>query len=760
MNGFIRLVIVSAMIASLISCASQQPVDDTVGLDGDNDAAVTSDNPSPVKDSGAGHDDFADFDNDQPASGGNANQAAAPSAPATPAGKDDLSIENELDQANGGDTAQTPALPSSNAAPEAPVAPPAAADTANNAPQAEDPFADNSAPAAPAPAPEQAAAQAPAPTPEPPAPEITTIPAPTTAAAPVADSNGAPAKITNLTYKGNASGGTIVVEGNKPLAFTTRTNADLHQLVVEVNNAVLPDRLKRSLNTKDIKGSIGAVDAYQNTGSNTARFVIQLREGVGEPAVQAEGNNLLIVASGAPVVKEDTPEAVEAGPVATAETVEAGGEQNILANQTLSEFMSGTSKFYGKKISIEMNNMDIHDALNFITEESGVNMVVAEEVKGTVSLKLRQVPWDQALVLIMRAKKLGYTRQGSVLRIAPLSDLRAEEEDATKLAQARRALEPLRVRMFPISYAKVEDLEKRLKDFLGERGKAVGDARTNSLVVTDLPENMDRIAKLVSSLDTQPSQVLIEGKIVEATESFNRRVGVEWGMTGSPVGIGNTSKGPVNLTPTASLNTGGSSGGGSTFGLNIGTLDFLGNLSAALALSETEGLAKVISSPRVVTLTNEKANINQTTEVPIKTITTIAGGTSQETYQYKSLALKLEVTPQITFDGSVIMQVAVQRQFLAPQTGTASTVAPVDSREATTKVLVKNGQTAVIGGIFTSDVTDGESGLPWFRELPVVGSLFKTKTVDKEKSELLIFVTPKILSHLDANNADTPTPAL
>ncbi|WP_374078181.1 type IV pilus secretin PilQ [Bdellovibrio bacteriovorus] len=711
MKGLIRLFILSALIASITSCASR-PVEDDLSLDG-----MESSESAPAESSGSA-DDFSDFED-----GGETTQQAQ-SEPAAPQNDQDLAIEDEVNQAEGQPPQQA----------EAPVetAPPAT--TAEEASPTEDPFADTSVADVPAPAPE----------PETPAPTVTeTIPSPTQETAPtVSIPSGSPANITDLKFKANETGGTVVVQADKPLTYTTRTNPDLHQYIIEVDNANLPDRLKRSLNTKDIKGSVGAIDAYQNPGSTTARFVIQLREGVAEPTVQVEGNSLLIVANGSASTEGQEMAQVDSTNVELADA-------KILPSQNLTEFLSGNTKFYGKKISIETNNMDIRDALNFITEESGVNMVISEDVKGAVSLKLRQVPWDQALVVIMKAKKLGYTRQGNVLRIAPLQDLKAEEDDATKLAQARKNVEPLRVRMFPVSYAKVDELEKKIKDFLGDRGKVVGDVRTNALVVTDIEENLERAAKLIASLDTQPPQVLIESKIVEAQESFTRNIGINWGASGAPIKLGSTARGPVNMNPSFNINPTAGTPGNLNFNVSVGTLDVFGTLQAALSLSESEDQVKIISAPRIMTMTNEKADINQTTEVPVRQVTQ-NGTATQETFQFKPLTLKLEVTPQVTADGSVIMKVTVNRQFRGADVSSAGQGAfAVNSREANTRVLVKNGQTAVIGGIYQSDAVENENGVPWFRELPVVSYLFKTKNTNKSKSELLVFLTPRIIGPVD-----------
>lgn len=706
MNGFIRWIILGTLVTSLLSCASTQQGGDDLAFDG----AESADEAAP---SSASSDDFSDDFSDFEDSG--SSQAQAPS---NGGGDQDLAIEDEFGEAP---AAASNSVPADDFAADAPMDSTSDSMTADTS--TEDPFADNTVVDAPAPEVPATPPQEPAFS-EPLAP-IAETPAPST---------GSPATITDLQFRANDSGGTIVVKADRPLNYTTRTNSDMQQFVIEVENAILPDRLKRSLNTRDIKGSIGAVDAYQNPGSNVARFVIQLRPGVSEPAVQAEGSSLLIVANGS------------GGGMSSAST-SAGVEERILPSEDLSGFLANNTQFYGKKISIETNNMDVRDALNFITEESGVNMVLAEEVRGPINLKLRQVPWDQALVVIMKAKKLGYVRQGNVLRIAPLTDLKAEEDDATKLAQSRRTIEPLRVRMFPVSYARVDDLEKKIKEFLGERGKVIGDTRTNALVVTDIEENLERAAKLISSLDTQPPQVLIEGRLVEALETFTRSLGVNWGASGAPIQLGSTSRGPVNLRPGFNVSS-GAGPGNFNFNLSVGTLDVFGTLTAALSLAQSEGKTKVISAPRIMTMTNEPAVINQTTEVPIKTVTQNQNGTSTETFQFKPLTLKLEVTPQVTADGSVIMKVNVNRQFGSFAAGNAEALS-VNSREANTRVLVKNGQTAVIGGIFQSDATEGESGVPWLKDLPFLGGLFRNNEVNRQKSELLVFVTPRIIGQTD-----------
>lgn len=738
MKGFIRLMIIGAMVSSLLSCASQQTEED--------DSLTTESYSNSGSNSASSSDDFADFDN--------ADSSPAPSK----ASQDpDLALEEEMNHAGSPDKQFANDDLDAQTANELQPAPPQEQQVVQEPPPPEMP-----------PLEEQPVAQEPpppaveelfAPTEEPVAPEIANEPAPAPEVPSMSETpSERPVEITSLKFKANDNGGTVVIEGNGPLNYSTRVNQDLKQFIVEIPNSNLPKKLKRTLNTKDIKGAVGAIDAYQSPGSKTSRIVVQMRDGFSEPAVQQEGNALLIVSSGggelgASVAQHDESAGDESLTKGEGEMNIDLNSNKILASQSLEEFLSGNTKFYGRKISIETSNIDVRDALKFITEESGVNMVITDEVKGNISLKLRQVPWDQALVVIMKARKLGYSRQGNVLRIVPVEELRKEEDDATKLALARKNVEPLKVRAFNISYAKVDELDKKIKDFLTERGKVVSDLRTNTIVVTDVEESVNRVVKLIQGLDAAPPQVLIEGKIVEALDSFQRTVGIQWAFNGTATQITRGAQGPVSLRPNLSVGQAALTPGGLGFGLNVGTLDVFGDITASLALFEKEEKVKVLSSPRIVTLSNEKADISQTNELPVKTLTPQPNGQPIVTYQFKPLTLKLEVTPQVTGEGTVIMKVAVNRQIKGAAVSTTDDTFSVNSREANTRVIVKNGQTAVIGGIYRSDVTEGTTGVPWLKDVPVIGNLFKGTSTDKQRSELLIFLTPRILAQAEGGSS-------
>jgi len=623
-----------------------------------------------------------------------------------------------------------------------------------------------------------AAAPAPAPVPEPvPAPEA--IPAPDTNASEppssvpspeiseppptaTADNSGAPARLTGLDFKANENGGTVVIKTDKAVSYSTRKNTKTNQLVIELPNTVIAKKFQRPYDTKEFNSPIGSINAYQ--AQDSGRVVIQLREAV-EPGISQSGNIIKIAGSATvSTANEESSPATEDLPTAKVrEKVSENDDEDINTSSTalkedsaiqkssVDDFAFGSSsKFYGRPISLELKDADIRDVFAFISEESGLNIVIGDDVTGKVTLKLRKIPWDQALMVLLQSKQLGYVRQGKILRISTLATLQKESDAAKGVLDAQRLLEPLHVQVFPISYGIVTDLEAQTKDFLSPRGKSRSDKRTNNLVVTDIDENLARIKALVKRLDTQTPQVIIEAKVIEARESFTRIMGVNWNFTGNQTdtGMTNSTGQPVFITPNAS--TTAPSQGFLNAGFSLGQLDVFGNLTASLSLLETEGLAKVLSAPRIVTLDRQEADISQSSNIPYITTTLAATATGSAPVQtnqvgFVTVKLELKVKPQITVDGSVIMDLDVIRQFADPVI-VAGSPPQVNSREAKTQVLVENGDTIVIGGIYQSDTTDATTGIPWLMNIPVLGWLFKNKTVQRDKNELVIFLTPRILN--------------
>lgn len=583
-------------------------------------------------------------------------------------------------------------------------------------------------------------------------------------------------QINSVDYKSNASGGTVMIAADQPLQFTKRVNSATNQFIVEVQNSVIPKKLKRSLNTKDMASSIGSVDIYQKANSKISRFVIQLRPGASEPLVQPEGNSLLIIGGSNPqyvaaksTQSENSSAQIESVGQSSADPGSADpslASEGIMSSNSLEDFLMSNNQFYGKKISIETNNLEVKEAIKFIAEESGVNMIMDEGLEGTVSLKLRQVPWDQALVLLLKSKKLAYKRQGNVLRIAKISDIQKEEAEGIRLKEAKANSDPLVVKRFFIGYAEIKDLEVKIKDFLyatatsgggaaagttaaagagaaeanrsSSRARVISDARTSSLIVTDTAENMLKIEKLIAALDTQPQQVLIEGKVIEAREGFTRQVGVKW-KNDSTTAVG-TNSGSLSITPDL-----GSTQAILSSAVTWGQLDILGNLTATLQLGEREDKVRILSSPRITVLSSQTANISQTSgmivpKVETQTPTTGGANVITVTKDVVQVGVILKVTPQVSNEGTVTLDLDIERSFKAQFDAPAP-----DRRNAKTKVIVKSGQTAVIGGIFETTAIDGSSGVPGLRDIPILGFLFKGQVQQKDKNELVIFVTPRIL---------------
>lgn len=533
-------------------------------------------------------------------------------------------------------------------------------------------------------------------------------------------------QITNLGYKSFENGGTVVIETSTPAQYQVREEPGLNQIIVEVDGVNLPDRFKRPYVTKDFKQDIATINAYQDQGSSTARFVIQLKRPI-SPMVQQEGSSILVMTN---QPQQD---------FAVQDNKKFGGTLGLPDSSNSLESV----EYKGELMSFEVTGTDIRDVIQQIAEQSGVNLIIDSDVKGTVNLRLRDVPWDQALMVLLKTNGLGYVKDGNVLRIAKQSTLSTEAEQiSTQIENEKKARElagGIKVKYIPVSYASVEELEKKLKDFVSEKGKVAHDTRTSSIVITDYEEYIARMTKLISALDIPPLQVEIESKLIEAREEFVREAGINWGAGGQDFSAG-------GKTGNLSFNSGPFETSAATRGLSLdlsyGTFDIFGDLTAALGLFERQNKIKVLSQPKVQVLNKEKAAISSITQIPIKQITNTQG-TVTESITFQDLVLSLDVTPQITFRGDVIMEVELRREFAG--TSVEDGQRELNKRKAKTTVMVKNGKTAVIGGIYQLDDTDGDRGVPWLKDLPIIGYLFKQISQEKRKSELLLFLKPKIL---------------
>ena len=417
-----------------------------------------------------------------------------------------------------------------------------------------------------------------------------------------------------------------------------------------------------------------------------------------------------------------------------------------------------TTRFSGDPITLDYQDADLRAVLRTFSEISGLNIVIDPTITGTVDVSLKEVPWDQALDIILKANKLGYAVDGTVVRIAPLTVLAQEEEERRKLTEAKALAGDLQILTVPLSYAKAPELVPILtRSALSLRGEVQVDTRTNTLIVRDLPDRLTTAAELIKSLDRPQPQVEIEARIVQSTKDFARQIGVEWGFNGRvDPALGNTTglafpnngsltgrvggaQGPPGGTSTdtgVSLRT--EDPATSAIGIALGAVNGALNLDLVLSQLESTGRGRVLSTPRVSTQNNTEAEMTQGQEIPIQTV-----ANNTVTVTFKPAALTLRVTPQITASNTVILRVFLENA--SPDFSRAvNGIPPIDTQRAVTTVLVADGETTVIGGIYLSREQATSDRVPALHRIPLLGWLFKRDQNLDLSQELLIFITPRI----------------
>jgi len=419
-------------------------------------------------------------------------------------------------------------------------------------------------------------------------------------------------------------------------------------------------------------------------------------------------------------------------------------------------------RFTGHPISLDFQGADLRAVLRTFAEISGLNIVIDPAVQGTVDVALRDVPWDQALDIILRANKLGYLVDGTIVRIAPLNVLADEEAQRRKLGEEQALAGQLGVLTKTLSYAKAEELQALLtKSALSQRGTVQVDARTNTLIITDLPERLTIASDLISTLDKPQPQVEIEARIVQVNKNYSRALGVQWGFNGRvDPQLGNTTNLAFPNSGNLSGRVGGTQGvvGGNTtqpnqptavnlgvpgapsaVGLSLGSVNGSFNLDVALTALERQGNGRILSTPRVTTQNNVAAEVTQGTQIPIQTI-----ANNTVTVTFKDAALTLKVTPQITAAATVIMNIALENSQ-ADFGRAVNGIPPIDTQRANTTVLVSDGQTTVIGGVYVTREQFQNDRTPGLGSIPLLKWLFKRDATDSADQELLIFITPRII---------------
>ncbi len=554
-------------------------------------------------------------------------------------------------------------------------------------------------------------------------------------------------------------------------------------VAVDIKNAFLPKHLQRGLDTSGFDSTVKYIDLknVKKGKANDVRILITLREEVPFETTK-EGKTLFIDIQKPKKIEakiEAVPEAkkeegvvetkkeevkkeeekpipelkkpekvlppVEEKPVTQPQVVKKVEEEKKAAEEGPPEKI-----FTGRRLSLDFKDADIKNILRLIAEVSNFNIITGDDVTGKITMRLVDVPWDQALDVILQARSLGMTKVGNVIRIAPLESLKKDIQTELESRRAKEKLEDLVTELIPVNYATAKEISPQIKGILSDRGDIKVDDRTNILIVKDIPRNIVLAKNLVKSLDTKTPQVLIEARIVEATLTFQRDLGIAWGFlaeeksgnkTQSSVGGGTGSTSSLRGTDVTTRKLVDlPAAGGSIFEF-LFTSDYgLKNLDVAISAYESQGDAKVISSPKIATLDNKEASIEQGLRIPY----TKLGADGTPTEDFLEANLKLTVTPHVTNDGHIKMSIKVKKD--EPNYGKVSIYGTpsVDKKEAITEVLVKDNGVVVIAGIYTIKKDEGTSGVPLFSKIPVLGWLFKKESKTNETKDLLIFISPKI----------------
>ena len=543
--------------------------------------------------------------------------------------------------------------------------------------------------------------------------------------APSAAVTAAEVNILNLDFRRGSKGEgrveLILADPNIPVDMKKRGQ----QVIVTLKNSALSADMERRLDVIDFATPVQTVDAFNH--GNDVRLIITAISDFDHIAYQADEKLTVDVK---PIVKKEEPE---------------------LARRKFA--------YTGERLSLNFQNIEVRAVLQLIADFTGINMVTSDTVTGNLTLRLKNVPWDQALDIVLKTKGLAKRESGNVMLIAPTEEIAAREKLELEASKQIVELAPLISETIQVNYAKASDLaaliQSKEKSFLSARGSINIDQRTNKLLVQDTAENVDLIIALVEELDVPIRQVLIESRIVLAGNQFTRELGVKFGVSSE------TTSGSRSITTAGSLNAADSfnqfgitpqlderlnvnlpaiSSTAGSIGLAIAKLPFGTLLDLELSAAQAEGKSETISSPKVITADQQEAVIESGQEIPYQEASS-SGATS---VSFKKAVLSLKVTPQITPDDRIVMDLTVNKD--SPDfANLVQGVPPINTQNVETQVLVDNGETVVLGGVYEQTKTKSINRVPFFGDLPLVGALFRNNTETNDKQELLIFVTPKLL---------------
>jgi len=470
-----------------------------------------------------------------------------------------------------------------------------------------------------------------------------------------------------------------------------------------------------------------------------------------EPKVGPKVESKAVTTEAPCPTREVEPPAQEIAAVATEAQQEKFKPKTIVGDE---------EKYSGDIISLKIKDSDLKDVVLYLAEFAGLNVVFDPDVRGTVTVNLQDVPWDQALEMILKQNKMGKTIEGNILRIAPVSVLTREEEEQRRLKESKELSGPVMVKTITLSYSKAKDVAALLRSKISERGEIIVDDRTNTLLISEVRDKLDLLEKLITVVDTPTPQVSIEARVVEASATFVRNLGVQWGFRGeaSPYygnatnlqfpnsvlvdgamipqgivtkGIGGPLGGYAVNLPAPSFN--------SAIGFSFANVLDSFRVDIALSALETGGDGKIISRPSVVTQNNQQAEIIQGRQIPVQTVANFT-----VTTRYVNAALELRATPQITAEGTIIMTIEIQNNA-ADFANLVNGIPPITMQSAKTTVMVPDGGTTVIGGIYRTEDSVTRERVPFLHQIPILGNIFKNFARTKTSRELLIFITPRII---------------
>lgn len=492
-------------------------------------------------------------------------------------------------------------------------------------------------------------------------------------------------------------------------------------IVVDFINTDVPANLQRRLNVTNFNTPVIYVDTMKQ--GNNSQMVIEPKGNWEQSAYQADKKFIIDVRQ----IVEDP-----------------------------NKLVKGSKPGYaGEKLSLNFQNIEVRSVLQVIADFTGLNIITSDTVTGNLTLRLKDVPWDQALDIITQSKGLAMRKTGNVILIAPADELAAKEKQSLEAAQQIEDIEPLKTEVFTLKYMKAEALKTILSDpkqkILSKRGSAVLDQRTNTVFVQDTAKYLVQVQSIINITDIAVKQVMIESRLVIADDKFGKSLGARFGVQKQHAGDNSYAVGGTLDPSSSSVKTASVELNANGLNSNLPVANAFGNLAfslfrlpAGLLLNlelsalETDKRGKVVSSPRVTTANQHKAIIKQGTQIPYLE----ASSSGAATVSFKDAVLSLEVTPQITPDDKIIMDLEVKKDSVG---AVVSNVPSIDTQSISTQVLVSNGETAVLGGIFQQTERSDVDKVPFFGDLPVLGNIFKRRTTQSDKTELLIFITPKIM---------------